>query len=150
MSKVRNVLWADDDALGVLFPLNRLLKSTPGLAVECVGNYKDGKAAIDGMSSGSPALDAMLVDVLIARGGKEHSAKVNLGFLLAEVAAVAGVRQVSFLTVVREAEVADAYARLRRDYPKTTFDYFDKTRLLVPKFWDDVLDSLRCASEGGK
>jgi hypothetical protein len=138
------LLWADDDCVGLLQPLARVLEKKGGFALKTATTFADAERQL---KEASPAQNsrfrALLVDIILPEALGGRGLPSYIGMTLAEVAVSCGVRSVAFLTVVRQDEVMDKYSDLETAYPDVAFSYFDKTFLLAKGEIDELIDRLR-------
>jgi hypothetical protein len=133
--EVASLLWADDDSLDALDPLARRLRRNC-FRLDCVTDYVEALKALE-----SGGFHALLLDVLLPFARGAGALEFGLGLKLAEEAPLATktVRNIGFLTVVRQEEVNPGYRELRDKYEdRIKFNYFDKTRLLEPRYFDSM------------
>lgn len=133
-----NLLWADDDSHDSLDPLARRLIRAK-FHLERAVDYME---AITKISTGD--FHSILLDVILPRAKGSAVLTYDLGMVLAERAAAAGVKNIVFLSVVQQEEVFDKYSELKAKYNGViTFSYLDKTKLLEPNFIPEMIERLK-------
>ena len=131
------LLWADDDSYDSLDPFGRRLERANFRLIRAV----DYVGAIQVLSNES-GIHSLLLDVILPHQQGAGSLAYDLGITLAERAASMGIPSIAFLTVVRKDDVLEKYKNLTTIYPHVHFNYFDKTQLLEPNYFNDLRRSL--------
>jgi len=144
----KTILWADDDADGLLSLLPELFRKR-GMALHPVTSYEEAVQALsERYVGGHNRYDGLLADVILPRRKQTGSLARDLGLGLAERAVKEfGIARVCFLSVVPAAEFERRIATLRETFGSAPgFDAFDKTLLLEGDMLDEIA---RIMIEGG-
>jgi CheY-like chemotaxis protein len=124
---MKRLLWTDDDCNDFLEPLGRTLRRG-GFDLTKATNYQDAMKKIEG----GEKFESALLDIILPHAGGAGALAPDLGINLATHLAISGVGAISFLTVVRQDEVAEKYKELKTRFEGVRFEYLDKTQLLEP------------------
>jgi len=140
MTATKTVLWADDDADGLLSLLPELFKRR-GMILHPVTSYDEAIQALAERHVGANnRYDGVLADVILPRRKQVGTLARDLGVTLAERAVKEfGIARVCFLSVVPAAEFERSIEALRNQFGSAPgFDAFDKTLILENDMLDEI------------
>jgi hypothetical protein len=134
------VLWADDDSIGLLRSLSRFIERRGAVLTRAI-NYDDAIAHI--RQYGLVRSDfSLLADIILPISEGRGALSPYLGIDLAREALNSGATRVAFLSVVPETEIASDLNRLVESYPNAYIRYFHKATLLEVNRISEILETL--------
>jgi hypothetical protein len=134
------VLWADDDSIGLLRSFSRFIERKGAVLTRAI-NYDDAITHIHQYEL-LRAEFSLLADIILPISAGRGALSPYLGIDLAREALTSGATRVAFLSVVPETEIASDLNRLVESYPQATIRYFHKATLLEVNRISEIMAAL--------
>lgn len=131
------IIWVDDDSYGILSVLVLRLKRK-GFSVEKFKFFEDAEKFIE---EDLRLTDAFLIDFILPC--KEVKVSPFLGLNIAEAALKAGVKNITFLSVVALNQVKKDLEDIKMSYPHFNYEYLNKADLVESENFDQLVKFLQ-------
>lgn len=134
------VIWIDDDSFGILSVLVLRLKRH-GFTVEKFKYFEDAESFLNEEIRTS---DSILIDFILP--SKEVRVSAFLGLKLAEIALRKNIKNITFLSVVDEAEVREDLDKMfpsNGNNNQIKYKYFNKAKIVEKEEFLSLIDSLK-------
>lgn len=132
------LLWIDDDYTSAFNPMSRRLERF-GFALKKLGSVEDAKAFVDADAEFEDFSSALL-DVMLP---SKNRCVTYGGLEIARIIANSPTtKRIAFLSVVPKNEIRPLFDQLVSDFRAVNFAYTDKTQLMEPAVFKDLVEFL--------